>query len=73
MTYVYCNRSEQLPREHVYPAFLLRASEKPRLFYSKAANGYFETDAVIRKILSRSRFAETPSAEEISDCGTLLR
>lgn len=44
----YCDGPGKRTREHVFPDFLLRAAERPGVFYSNAAKGYFEADAVVK-------------------------
>lgn len=45
---VYCDGPGKRTREHVFPDFLLKATERPGVFYSNAAKGYFEADAVVK-------------------------
>jgi len=45
---VYCDGPGKRTREHVFPDFLLKAAERPGVFYSNAAKGYFEADAVVK-------------------------
>ncbi|WP_186896029.1 hypothetical protein [Undibacterium sp. CY21W] len=48
MRCVYCDGAGKRTREHVFPGFLLKAAERQGVFYSNAAKGYFDADAVVK-------------------------
>lgn len=45
---IYCQKPGKKSREHVFPDFLLKASDARGIFYSNSADGYFDSDAVVR-------------------------
>lgn len=45
---IYCEEPRKSTREHVFPNFLLKSESRAGVFYSNAAQRYFETDAVVK-------------------------
>lgn len=50
---IYCEREDTLTREHVFPDFLAKRSDREGLYYSGSAERYFSNSPVIRDVCSK--------------------